>query len=232
MAGSKRTPGPERKQVGRYLSDAAARLRDVLGDGLIGVYVGGSYALDDYRPGRSDLDVAAVVEGTILLDLKRRIVASLRHESLPCPARGLELVVYRLATTRSGSAARDFELNLNTGSQMALRVDLEPASGPSHWFPIDRSILAQAGVAIAGPPAGEIFAPIDRAVLLPVLAESIAWHRRNPGSRGDDVLNACRALRFAREGLWSSKTEAGRWAIEGGVFPAGMVLAALEARGA
>jgi hypothetical protein len=31
------------------------------------------------------------------------------------------------------------------------------------------------------------------------------------------VLNACRALRFAQEGVWSSKPQAGRWAIEHGL---------------
>jgi len=224
-------PYPEVSEDQSYLSLLAGRLGELLGSRLAGIYVGGSYALGDYQRGRSDLDVAAVVESGIPLDLKQRIVAATRHESLPCPARGLELVIYRLETARSGSAAGEFELNLNTGERMAPRVDLVPG-GESHWFSIDRSILAQAGMALYGPPAGEVFAPIGLEALRPVLAESIAWHRRNPGPRGDGVLNASRALRFVSEGRWSSKTEAGRWAIERGAFPRETVLAALEARGA
>ena len=41
------------------------RLRDVLGDELLGVYAGGSYALGAYEPGRSDIDVNAVVTGPL-----------------------------------------------------------------------------------------------------------------------------------------------------------------------
>jgi streptomycin 3"-adenylyltransferase len=54
---------------------------------------------------------------------------------------------------------------------------------------------------------------------------------RRPGAREGDnaVLNACRALRFAREGQWSSKPEAGAWAI-GRVGDAAPVVAALAAR--
>jgi hypothetical protein len=49
-----------------------------------------------------------------------------RHESLPCPARGLELVVYRREAVQSTSAEPNFELNLNTGRSMTFRLDLEP----------------------------------------------------------------------------------------------------------
>jgi hypothetical protein len=161
--------GPERS----YLDAVGERLADLLGQRLVGAYVGGSFALGDYRPPRSDLDVAAVIEPTLTDELREGIVEGLRHEALPCPARGLELVVYRLRTARSGSTTRDVELNLNSGARMPLRIETSPVE--SHWFPIDRSILAQAGVAITGPPAGEVFAAIDRAALIPVLVESIRW---------------------------------------------------------
>ena len=75
---------------------------------------------------------------------KQAIVERVRHEALPCPARGLELVVYPLATARSGSAAPGFELNLNTGAAMAFRVDEQPGEIEGFWFAIDRSILRAA----------------------------------------------------------------------------------------
>lgn len=45
-----------------YLEELACRIAESTGDELVGVCVGGSFALGDYEPGRSDLDVAAVVE--------------------------------------------------------------------------------------------------------------------------------------------------------------------------
>jgi Domain of unknown function (DUF4111)/Nucleotidyltransferase domain len=213
-----------------YLSEVAGRLGELLGGALVGVYAGGSYALGDYRRETSDLDVAAVVAEPPGAQTRRLIVERLRHEVLPCPARGLELVVYQQRTARSGFAEPDFELNLNSGREMALRVDEIPGSAAGHWFPIDRSILSQAGVTILGPPAGEVFAAIDPNALLPRLLESVRWHRRSGDDAGDAVLNACRALRFAEEGRWSSKTAAGQWAVEHGETEAELVEAAVAAR--
>lgn len=215
-----------------YLASAAERLREVLGERLVGVYAGGSYALGDYLPGRSDLDVAAVVRSPLSLELEEAVVASLRHEALPCPARRLELVTYRIETARSGSAAPDFELNLNTGEGMPLSVQSKGDAGAagSHWFAIDRSVLSQAGIALIGPPASEVFAPIPRAELAPTLLESVRWHLERGADSSDAVLNACRSLRFAEEGVWSSKPAAGRWAVERKLAPGQLVTRALTAR--
>jgi hypothetical protein len=212
-----------------YLDELAGRLAHLLGPQLTGVYAGGSLALGAYRPPRSDLDVAAVIEMPLTPNLRKRIVERLRHEALPCPARGLELVIYRRATAGSPTASREFELNLNTGSLMPLRVEASPGCEATHWYPIDRSILAQAGIAVLGPPAGQVFASIPPAELTPVLVESLRWHRGGPATAEDAVLNACRSLRFAGEGLWSSKLEAGHWAAERGEAPPPLVRDAIAA---
>ena len=220
---------PELEAEAAYLTGARDRLREVLRERMLGVYVGGSYALGDYLPGRSDLDLAAVVRSPFPTSLEDAIVAVLRHESLPCPARCLELVVYREETASSETATAEFELNLNTGAGMPVSVWSRsvPDEVGGHWFPIDRSVLSQVGVALLGPPAREVFAPIPRRELLPVLTESVRWHREHESATGNAVLNACRSLRFAEEGRWSSKPAAGRWASERGVAPGGLVLQAL-----
>jgi hypothetical protein len=216
-------PGAEAE----YLRELATRLHGLLGHDLVGVYAGGSYALGDYRRESSDLDVAAVVEAALDDEVKDALAARLSHEALPCPARGLELVVFRLETARSDGAEADFELNLNSGRELEPRLDRGPGSVAAHWFPIDRSILAQAGLTLAGPPAAEVFAAPRSEALLPVLAESVRWHRRDPRGEGAALANACRAQRFASEGHWSSKPAALRWARERGVEPS---LEAIEAR--
>ena len=196
-----------------YLSELAGRLRAVLGDALVGAYAGGSYALGAYEPGRSDLDVTAVAAGPLAPERKQAIVAAARHDALPCPARGLELVIYPRATARSGGGEPGFELNLNTGAGMAFRVDEAPGEIEGFWFAIDRAILREHGIPLAGPPPGELFAPIPRATLLGLLAESVRWHRDSDVPLGRDVvLNTARALHFAAEGRWVAKREAGEWA--------------------
>jgi hypothetical protein len=227
-AAERRGPGA---QVDAYLAELAGRARSVLGERLVGVYAGGSLALGAYEEGRSDLDVAVVVEGRLPRRVKESLVAAWRHESLPCPARGLELVVYSREAAGAPAVEADFELNLNTGRGMPFRADFEPdAAIGSHWFAIDRAILRERAVGVAGPPPREVFAEIPRSLLLPVVLESLRWHASGEALGDDAVLNACRALRYARTGSWSSKPEAGRWGLENGVGDAATIEAAFEAR--
>lgn len=215
--------------VAAYHAELVARLQGLLGEELVGVYAGGSWSLGDFESARSDLDVAAVSQARLAAAVKRDIVEALRHESLPVPARGLELVLYAEPAVRVPTVEAALELNLNTGAGMRFRADLEPDPLERHWFPIDRAILAEHGLALHGPPAGEVFAPPSREELLRAVRESLEWHLRY-GPAGDDaVLNACRALRYVVEGTWSSKGEAGRWALER-VEDESLVAAALAAR--
>src|SRR5215208_5448951 len=95
--------------VDEYLAELTRRMREILGEELLAIYTGGSYAL--------------------------------RHDAVPCPARGLELVVYALATVQQSTGAPGFELNLNTGARMDFRADHEPGEIEDFWFAIDRSIV-------------------------------------------------------------------------------------------
>jgi hypothetical protein len=213
-----------------YLERLVARLQELLGVGLVGVYAGGSYALGGYEPGRSDLDVAAVCRGPLGVEAKTRIVEALRHESLRCPARGLELVLYPESTVLAPTAAAGYELNLNTGRGMPFHVSFAPGGEEVHWFTIDRAILREHGVVLFGSPAGDVFAPISRELVLRALSESIEWHATSRDARADDaVLNACRAWRYATDGTWSSKQEAGEWARRRTDDP-GLIEAAIAAR--
>jgi hypothetical protein len=215
-------PNPER----RYLEELASRVRAALGDALVGVYAGGSWALGDYEPGRSDLDVAAVARDRVGRSRSAAVAATLRHSVFPCPARGLEFVLYPESVVRAPAVEAGFDLNLNTGAEMEERIDFEPVSGEAHWFAIDRSILAQSGVALHGPPARDVFAAFSRERLFPVLAEAL----RRGGTGVPAVLNACRTLRFAADAVWESKRGAAAWMLARGEERE-LVAAALRVRG-
>ncbi len=222
--------------VAEYLAALVERSRQILGDDLVGVYLAGSLAFDAYEHGRSDIDIAVVCATELDDDRKHAIVEALRHESLPCPARGLELVVYSAAAAAAGGPAPGFEVELNTGPRMAYRVtyagtDRQERDG-TFWYGIDRSILAECGVAVVGPPAAEVFGRISDADLLNLLLASLRWHLAaddetadvhtqdgdddRPGAAWTDdaVLNASRALVRGRTGRWLGKQAAGRWLME------------------
>jgi hypothetical protein len=191
--------------VDEYLAELTRRLRAVLGDELVAVYAAGSYAMGAYEHGRSDIDVAVVVAGGLPDATKQQVVDALRHEALPCPAIGLELVIYPRATVERPTAAPGFELNLNTGQDYRFRADFAPGDIEDFWFAIDRSILREHGTPLYGPPAADLIAEIPREQLAPQLEESIRWHR------GDDTDNArknvARSQHFLGTGHWISKRD-------------------------
>lgn len=224
-----------------YLEALTERTQLLLLSDLVGVYAAGSLALDAYDHGRSDIDIAIVCEAELRQATKEAIVAALRHESLPCPARGLELVVYRRAVAGAAGREPGFEVELNTGPRMEFRATYSGADrrerDGTFWYAIDRSIVAERGLALLGPPAPAIFASVSEQALVELLMTSLRWHlgievganmaavadaahddiAEGDGAADDDsswtddaVLNACRAWRRVRNGYWSSKVDAGR----------------------
>jgi hypothetical protein len=216
-------------EVEGYLLTLVETARRTLGRNLIAAYGAGSVALDDYRPGRSDLDVALVCEDRLALEQKQALVARLRHEALPCPARGLELVVYRRTVAQSGTREPGFEVELNSGAQMEFRatyaVEDRPAADGRFWYALDRSILHQSGYVLFGPPAAEMFADLSPDDLRPLLGEALSWWLARPtppddrpaAGAEDAVLSACRSLVTFRDGVWLSKDAAGHRLVELGI---------------
>jgi hypothetical protein len=224
--------------VEKYLQTFVHETRAVLGDHLVGVYAGGSLALDDFVVGRSDIDLAVVTRSQLEEPMKRAVAARLGHASLACPARGLELVVYRQEVAASGTPEPGFELELNSGSRMDARVTLSPRDRPAadghFWYGLDRSILATYGLALWGPPAGEVFAGPRPDDVRDLLVASVQWwmtQSADAGSPEEAVLGACRALLWARAGRWVAKGKAGRMLASQRDPHTQLVRRALAARG-
>ena len=215
-------------EVERYLGELVRAARGTLGSNLVAAYAAGSIALGAYEPGRSDVDVALVCEDPVDLNQKRGLVARLRHEALPCPARGLELVLYRRTVAQSGTPKPGFEVELNTGARMDFRATYAAADRPAadgrFWYALDRSILHQSGMVLFGPPAAEMFADLSPPDLRALLIEALQWWLALPTPASDEpapgtedaVLGACRSLVRVREGVWLSKDAAGRRLLQSG----------------
>ncbi|SBT40350.1 nucleotidyltransferase [Micromonospora auratinigra] len=211
-----------------YLAALVERARAVLGANLAGAYAAGSLGLGAYQPGRSDVDVALLVDESLDCATRRALVERLRHEALPCPARGLELVVYRRVVAASGTGDPGFEVELNTGAGLPFRASYDPADRSAadgrFWYALDRAILHQSGLALLGPPAAEAFAEPAPAQLRRLLVTALDWWLALPTPPGDvpapgaedAVLGACRALVRVTHGRWLAKSDAGRRLLDQG----------------
>jgi Nucleotidyltransferase domain len=119
------------EEVTRYLHAVTARVRDVFSERVVGVYTTGSLALGDYRSGRSDIDLMAVVATSEDLDLRRRLARQLDHRVLSCPAAGLEFVLYPLTTVSRPTLGAGYLLNFNTGSALPPVTSFDPGDAPA-----------------------------------------------------------------------------------------------------
>ena len=174
-----------------YVAEIVTRTRDVLGGDLLAVCLMGSAAFGDYRPGRSDIDVAVVSGRPLPVVARQALVGALEHETLPCPARGLELVAYDpsgLVDPRGPA----YLINLNTGPRMDRQVSFDPAENPQFWFTLDVAIGRMLGRALLGPAPTELF---------PEMPDTLV----RGGHPVTAILAACVAWRWAESGTWSSK---------------------------
>lgn len=202
-------------EVRPYLTELVRRIRIAYGPHLVGVLAVGSLALADYRHGRSDIDVMVVVDPAAAARTHRELAAALDHTELPCPAAGLELVVYDADFAASGSSGAGYLLNLNTGQLLPAVADFDPRDSPGFWYVIDRAIAYQSGVSLAGPPVRAVLAPPSRTGTLAAVSASVREHTTGAGHLPDNrVLNGCRAVLFGRTGRWMPKREAGRVVAE------------------
>ncbi|MFF4341011.1 aminoglycoside adenylyltransferase domain-containing protein [Kitasatospora sp. NPDC001540] len=198
-------------EVRPYLAELVRRTHAVCGPRLTGVVAVGSLALGDYRHGRSDVDVTVVLEGQPPAAVLRELAAALDHRRLPCPAAGLELVVYAAEFARVPSGEAGYLLDLNTGAELPGRAAFDPAGAPSFWYVIDRSVAHQDGIALYGPPAPEVIAAPRPAELYPAIRASVREHDDGEGHLADNrVLNGCRSVAYCRTGRWFAKRDAAR----------------------
>jgi Aminoglycoside adenylyltransferase, C-terminal domain len=199
------TPGLD-AAAATYAEELAARLRRTLSDALLGVWLVGSGGRGDYVPGRSDLDVVAAVVRPLSRDEKEAVVACCRHDALPCPTKGLELVLYEPAT------APRYELNLNDGPAVPFHVSFTWGEDEPHWFVVDLACARGLNRVLYGPPLEEVLPAPDAADVWAAVRAVLEWQERTEPAAPNSVLNACRAWRWAATGEWTSKTDAAAWA--------------------
>jgi len=193
-----------------YLAEVVARIRDGLGERLVGAWLFGSGALGDFDPVASDLDVQVVTTVRLARTEREDLVARLSHPALACPVRGLELVVYAREDL-DDPLGPAFQLNLNTGPRMAQHVAYEPSEDPRFWFVLDIAIGREAGRALAGPPPAEVFPEPPLPLVRSSLQQALAWFAANDPRGGQAALAAARAWAWAEDGRWLAKGPAAVW---------------------
>ncbi len=159
MAGPERMP-PE---VARYVKRLVERIGAVA-DRVAGAHLVGSLALGGFRTGRSDVDLVVVTERP--LPPRARAAAAARAGEVPCPTRGLDLVVYHRDAVARPRLDAAHDVNLDVGPGTATHLSLDPGEDPAFWFVVDRDIARLRGRVVSGAPAADLLAAAPLAPLV------------------------------------------------------------------
>lgn len=202
------------QDVNVFLNLLLSRMQAILRDKFIGFYLGGSLALGDFNPHRSDIDFVAVTVD----ELPPEMIAAL--------------------------AAMHTRLRA-TGTKWARKLDgsYVPRQVFRHWTAdhppcpfveddqfyltqqgsavIQRHIIHQYGIAVAGPSPQTLLDPVDAGELRSVLREMLekwwqpllddpAWLQQSQ-KQPFAILTMCRMLYTLEHGVVASKPVAAQW---------------------
>jgi predicted nucleotidyltransferase len=210
------TPFPEiNALLRRLLADA----QSVLGNRFIGMYLHGSLAYGDFNPQTSDIDFLVVTDGRLSIGAFSVLKEMHAH-----------LFASKMAWSQKLEGAYIPENDLRRH---------DPAHGPVPWLGVDghfafeglgsdwiiqRWILREKGIILAGPPLASLIDPVSADDLREAVRGSLRewWSPPFPSPerfqseeyRAYAILTMCRSLYVLEFGRVASKPEAARWAAE------------------
>jgi predicted nucleotidyltransferase len=191
--------------------------QSVLDTFFIGLYLHGSLAIGDFDPGHSDIDFVVVTTR----ELPLKLIADLEAMHARIKDSGLEWV-NKLEGSYISKKALLLYNPVNAPrpriNEKKFIVDREKIDSV-----INRYILRESGVAVAGPPIKPLIAPVSpdelREAVVQVIRE--AWTPRlndrewlvPPGDQPYLIVTCCRALYTMKFGTVTSKPVSARWAL-------------------
>lgn len=197
------------------LSDA----QTVLGNHFVGMYVHGSLATGDFAPGRSDIDFLVVTDD----ELPDEMLPALAAMHARITTSGLKWAPRLEGSYIPQRALRRYDPAHSHHPALRMDGSFDVDGHGSEWV-IQRHVIREHGIVLAGPPPQTLIDPIQpddlRRAVRGLLREWWAPQLQNPFRlysaeyRAYAILTMCRALYTLQYGTVVSKPVAARWAQE------------------
>jgi len=207
------TPYPT---INTMLTEWAEGLKRLLGKAIVGLYLSGSLAYGDFVPGRSDIDLQAVVRNPLTGDQLRSVEQLHKEIERRCPewADRMECSYVSLELMRELTPPAKARPWWGFGTFYA------EAPAGNEWI-INHYLLSKYGIALEGPDFNDLIPPIDIHAVRQASARDLfqewvpkiddtAW-LSNSHYQSYLVLNLCRILHTVIYGEPGSKKIAGQW---------------------
>ena len=221
-------------EINALLHDLLNSVQAVLGEQFAGMYLHGSLALGDFTPHRSDIDLIVATRD----DLPDNLVAAQRdmHDRLvidyPRWGQEVEGSYIPLQALRRYDPANALHAHIGRGGRLVVEQHYTDSI-------IQRYIVREHGITLAGPPPHTLIDPISpdelRHASVGIVRDWWEPMLQNPshltysGYQAYAVLTMCRILYTLQYGTIVSKPTAARWAQQTDAKPwAGLIERALQ----
>lgn len=206
--------------IKNFVEDFVADIRRITVDNFAGAYLHGSLAMGGFNSQSSDVDILVVTERSVTLDEKRKLAELLLQcSSHPYPIEISILAAHQLVKWKHPTSYEfhysemwraKYELDLERGSQEFLNHQSQRDADLAAHLTVTR----ERGVCLAGQPIGKIIPFIPREHYLDSILRDFCDCLDNiTATPIYSVLNLVRVYWYARDGVISSKEEAGEWAL-------------------
>ena len=206
------TPFPD---INRLLESLLSRMRQILEERLVGLYLYGSLTTGDFDPGSSDIDLLAVTSSGVSgaeSDALHDMHLGFARENPGWEDR-VEVAYLSAAALRTFRSVRSPIAVISPGEPF--HVTEAGREWLMNWY-----VVRENGVALFGPPAEALIAPISREEFSACVRGYVAeWSYRirdvpDRKVQAYAILTMCRALHLHRTGETASKRQAALWAQE------------------
>ncbi|MEJ2749094.1 MAG: DUF4111 domain-containing protein [Anaerolineae bacterium] len=206
--------------VNAILLELLTAVQSILGSQFIGLYLYGSLALDAFNPHRSDIDFVVVTTDT-LADEAVAALAAMHAQIAASDSRWaieLEGAYIPLAAMRRYDSEQAWHPHIDRGHDEQLHVK----HLSSDWI-IQRYVLREHGLTLAGPPIRDLIDPVSPDSLRQATRDILHnwWqpmltdpqYLDSAGYRVYAVLTMCRMMYTLQVGGVVSKPAGVRWAL-------------------
>jgi hypothetical protein len=200
-------------EVTKALGELRCRLRGLLDERLVGLYVNGSLTLGDFDPEQSDLDLLAALSSEVgeheLQALGQLHAQFIRKH--PTWDDRVEIAYVSTEGLRTFKSRPSCVANISPGEPLNRRLV------GREWI-VGYYLVREHGIALLGPPPETLIDEISRDEFVGAVREYFArWRDLSPppATRGPQryaVLTMCRGLYALRHGGVISKKQAALWA--------------------
>lgn len=193
--------------------------KEIIGEQLTGIYLHGSLAMGCFNPEKSDIDLIVIIEENISdtqkMEFMKRIII-LNHQA---PKKGLEISIVKRKYCKPFLHPTPFELHFSPVHLQWFHDDpqnyVENMKGQDKDLAAHFTIINQYGITLYGEKIENVFAEVPKNEYIDSIWEDVQNATEDITKQPMYIiLNLCRILAFLKDGLYLSKQEGGKWAIE------------------